>query len=330
MALMSSHFRGDQRMLLAQNNAPPLKRGHAEYAVRLLQQALEDLGYPLPKSKEKYGSLDGEYGGETRGKVWEFQKDEKLKKDGVAGKNTITKMDEMLVAKRKIMPRLPDLPPDAPGGFTDAAANARLFILDTLGSSPLRNSYFTIEMTQTGGGGSKHSVTLAGFHYQRVAEMLYKNVIEVRHEPAMEHAALYVHDPRKSIKGVAGPVDANTFVIQSALRRTLSDRSKVIHEATHAACDVIGKPMNALFSEMVAFIMEAIYYRKRTGGAKPSTEKAYAIADEVAQYLIAGKPRTDDEKQQMGKWMDDLGLHVKKHPEYGDFTYGEVQYDGIP
>ena len=328
MSLMSSHFRGDQRILLAQQNAPPLRKGLAEHAVRLLQQALIDLGYPMPISTEKYktpdgvGTPDGDYGGETRSKVWQFQKDNDLGKDGVAGKNTITKIDELLFAKRIPMKPLPDLPPDAPGGFQDAAENARLFMLNTLASSPLRNGYYTIK-------DGSHSVTIAGFHYDRVAKRLHDRVITVREEPHLGSAASYIPTFKAHMPGVSGPVDANTFLVKAALRRTHSHRSLVIHEATHAVCDLLGKTMNALFSEKVAFIMEAIFFRKRLGGPKPGGEKAYAIADQIAQHILSGKTGSDADRQAISNLMRDLGVNLQKYGDYKDYQYGTVQYDGI-
>jgi hypothetical protein len=84
-----------------------MKRPEQGEAVRLIQQALIDLGYPMPKSTRKYGSPDGIYGNETLSKVKAFQKDNGLRRDGVVGRNTMAKFDSMLPAAA---PRLPPLP----------------------------------------------------------------------------------------------------------------------------------------------------------------------------------------------------------------------------
>jgi hypothetical protein len=76
--------------------------------VRLIQQALIDLGYPLPISIREYGSPDGIYGPETEGGVRAFQKFEPpLRVDGIVGKNTMTALDGLLPNPA---PRLPPLP----------------------------------------------------------------------------------------------------------------------------------------------------------------------------------------------------------------------------
>ena len=61
--------------------------------VRLVQQALIDLGFPMPISVKCFGSPDGIYGNETTAKVSDFQRKNGLSADGRAGHDTLAKLD---------------------------------------------------------------------------------------------------------------------------------------------------------------------------------------------------------------------------------------------
>lgn len=62
-------------------------------AVKTLQTKLNKVGYKL--------TVDGEYGSATKAAVTSFQKKYNLEVDGVAGKNTITKLDSVIAAQSK-------------------------------------------------------------------------------------------------------------------------------------------------------------------------------------------------------------------------------------
>lgn len=102
-------FVSSKRIQAAARNAPPIKKGDRGQGVAFLQGALIDLGYKLPVSTRKNGLPDGVYGTETKGVVWKFQEARKLKTDGVTGRNTIAKIDALMVAKTG--PVLPNKPP---------------------------------------------------------------------------------------------------------------------------------------------------------------------------------------------------------------------------
>lgn len=102
-------FSASKRIQSAAKNAPPLKKGNKGYGVALLQACLIDLGSKLPLSTRNKKVPDGIYGTETKGVVWKFQEDNKLKTDGIAGKNTIEKVDSLMVAKKLKIPK--PLPP---------------------------------------------------------------------------------------------------------------------------------------------------------------------------------------------------------------------------
>lgn len=96
MALSSPRFQNNKLLQLASENKPPLVPGTVSEAVRLVQQALADLGFQMPISMQRFGSPDGIYGDETTMRVKEFQKKHGLKADGIAGRNTLAKLDELL------------------------------------------------------------------------------------------------------------------------------------------------------------------------------------------------------------------------------------------
>jgi hypothetical protein len=113
MPLTSPRFRNNQRLQRAAENAPALKPPEHGQAVRLLQQALIDLGIPLPKSTAKYGSPDGIYGNETEGAVRGFQYTRHLPAvDGHAGHDTLYELDKLLPMPAEPLPPLPGFSPD--------------------------------------------------------------------------------------------------------------------------------------------------------------------------------------------------------------------------
>ena len=111
MALKYPPFTASSQMVAASRNAPPLRWGAKGTAVGLLQGGLVQLGFPLPKSTKAMGVLDATFGDETRAVLSKFQEKNKLKPDGVAGKDTIAAMDGQLAASSKPPPFQPSPPP---------------------------------------------------------------------------------------------------------------------------------------------------------------------------------------------------------------------------
>jgi hypothetical protein len=97
MALLCPRFRDHSRVQTAANNAPPFKRGEVSVGVRVLQEALVDLGYSMPNSCQR-SDCDGNFGPETERTVRQFQSDRKLAVDGIAGRQTLTTMDQIFLA----------------------------------------------------------------------------------------------------------------------------------------------------------------------------------------------------------------------------------------
>ena len=86
------------RLQTAENNAPPLRRDERSDGVRVLQQALIDLGFAMPKSKPRHtAEPDGIFGGETAATVTSFQRRQRLKPDGIAGRLTLRRLDQIFL-----------------------------------------------------------------------------------------------------------------------------------------------------------------------------------------------------------------------------------------
>jgi peptidoglycan hydrolase-like protein with peptidoglycan-binding domain len=95
MALSSPRFRNDARLQQAAENRPPLRIRERGPAVTILQQAFIDLQFPMPRSTSN-GSPDGIFGSETYNVVTSFQRRHGLSVDGVIGRQTMTKLDQLL------------------------------------------------------------------------------------------------------------------------------------------------------------------------------------------------------------------------------------------
>ena len=99
--LSNSIFLAVPRLILAANNAPPIRRGDNGDAVALLQHALVTLGYPMPLSTRPDGSMDGIFGGEMEKTVKNFQIRNTLVDaygfaDGIVGKMTMGVFDALV------------------------------------------------------------------------------------------------------------------------------------------------------------------------------------------------------------------------------------------
>lgn len=84
------------KLQMAESNNPPLMVGQTGEAVAAVQDLLRDLGYKFAISFRK-GKADGVYGSETKRNVESFQKDAGLKADGIVGRMTLAKLDDLIV-----------------------------------------------------------------------------------------------------------------------------------------------------------------------------------------------------------------------------------------
>ncbi|GEM_PF-1191538 len=107
MSLSSQRFSTNQRLVSAAENNPALGKGERGEGIRLIQQGLIELGYPMPISTRKYASPDGIYGSEVKAKVRDFQSANGLGRDGTVGRNTMHKLDALLRTPAPLLPPLP-------------------------------------------------------------------------------------------------------------------------------------------------------------------------------------------------------------------------------
>ena len=106
--LKSPRFASNARLRNAAGNAPPLIHGESGPAVAIVQQAFIDLGLAMARSTKKLGRPDGIFGGETESRVWQFQARTGLERDGIVGRSTMAKLDELLPTAGPPAKPLPD------------------------------------------------------------------------------------------------------------------------------------------------------------------------------------------------------------------------------
>jgi len=95
MVLTTPRFQRNKRIQSAADSQPSLKKGETSEGVEILQQALFDLGFSMPKSINRSGLPDGIFGSETEATVRSFQGKQGLTIDGIAGKETFDRLDSI-------------------------------------------------------------------------------------------------------------------------------------------------------------------------------------------------------------------------------------------
>ncbi len=99
MALTSMRFGSNARLLAASENSPSIKLGEKGDAVAILQMALLDLGFQMPRTTASGTKLpDGVFGQETLAALKAFQAQSGLVTDGVAGRQSLTALESVIVA----------------------------------------------------------------------------------------------------------------------------------------------------------------------------------------------------------------------------------------
>src|SRR5262245_37334673 len=99
MPLIAPRFQRSTRLQSASANSPALRRGETSQGVIDLQRALLDLGFEFPIST-KGGTKppDGIFGAETEGALKQFQANQSLTADGVAGRDTLGALDAIFAS----------------------------------------------------------------------------------------------------------------------------------------------------------------------------------------------------------------------------------------
>jgi peptidoglycan hydrolase-like protein with peptidoglycan-binding domain len=103
MALTNPRFSANRELVAASENNPSLKKGAKGEAVAIVQQALLDLGFSMPISTRAGSGLpDGAYGLETEATVRAFQSRNGLHVDGIAGRETLKRLEESIRALSQV------------------------------------------------------------------------------------------------------------------------------------------------------------------------------------------------------------------------------------
>lgn len=98
MPLRLPRFSSDPDLVKASENHPPLRPGTHSEAVVIVQQALLDLGFPMPISTKGGVIPDGIFGSETRAAVEKFQLVNALVGDGIVGTKTLARLEDEIEA----------------------------------------------------------------------------------------------------------------------------------------------------------------------------------------------------------------------------------------
>jgi peptidoglycan hydrolase-like protein with peptidoglycan-binding domain len=105
--LNSSRYAGDPMLEAAYDNSPPLSKGMRDPSIGKVQAGLVDAGYAMPISMAA-GTPDGIFGKETDAIVHQFQSDNALKSDGLVGRKTMGRLDELAGGKDPGAPEIAD------------------------------------------------------------------------------------------------------------------------------------------------------------------------------------------------------------------------------
>lgn len=103
----SSRFQGDRVLQDVLNARRQLRKGSRGEYVRKVQQALIELGHPLPRH-----GADGKFGSETKAAVRAFQQAQAIQVDGIVGPVTMGRLDDA-IATRTVTP-IPPTPGPGP------------------------------------------------------------------------------------------------------------------------------------------------------------------------------------------------------------------------
>ncbi len=290
------------RFQKALNNTPTIKKHETEQlVVRRLQQALIDVGHPLPKSTAKFSTPDGDFGNETFEAVRAFQRRywPTETPDGKVGKNTLSKLDDLLPLAGAPLPPLPVT--------DDMDEICKQAVLDVL-----RGTFVSkVDFVYLG-----QEVNFGWFWW--VKQNVDADKIKVRYDPIVADTGLAVYVPEDN-----AAIAPNTIVMPNAKIVTWKQRSVLIHESVHASQDLRGRPLAATVSEGAAYVAQNLYHRLATGGRVHDTsgpaDAIHIEADKFAVRALAGdKTFLEAEATALHQKITNAGY------------VGSVRFDGVP
>lgn len=170
-------------------------------------------------------------------------------------------MDKLLADSKIRFRPLPSLPPSSPGNFTIVGLDTEQAILETLWMPTLMTINFELEWkSKITKLRTVSSVRIRGIRYAEIADAVLKGRIGVVIDPAIAQDMIYTY------RGT----NANSFRARRSMTMALDDMAVIVHEATHAICDLemIGN-LDSIFNEAIAFVAECIFFRKAAGRIRP-------------------------------------------------------------
>jgi peptidoglycan hydrolase-like protein with peptidoglycan-binding domain len=270
MPVKHPNFLHCPQLINASNNNPPLKKGAKGEGVRLIQKAMiQLLGIDMPKSTLPDGTLDGDYGAETKNAVIAFQLLHELDDDGRVGMNTLAKIEEELF-KNKPKPAKPVTPPPPPITNIPALITGALNFpwVDVAGYKMAGSRFFHF---------SVDGCLLEPYFFPIIASYFNKNRIRTRHAPDHEYAGEY-------------DSEGNVLILRS-LGSDPTNLSLIVHECVHAHLDrVRASLVTVAHSEAIAYVAQCLYFKlfSKTGkelhgegDMAPVFDAANAIANEI-------------------------------------------------
>lgn len=132
-----------------------------------------------------------------------------------------------------------------------------------------------------------------------------------------------------NLKGASAMYDSgsNALLLRFKQPGSPTETSLIIHEATHAICDMLQMNISVMESEMMAYIAQCQFYRglrqpSRLWSQDAKKDAVFEFATNIAEALQAGTtPSSQD--------FESLRQAVTKHPYYKN-SYGKsANYDGI-
>jgi len=164
------------------------------------------------------------------------------------------------------------------------------------------------------------NLTIDGFtitpaSYAQVRDKITGGGIKVRFDPSLVNGA--TGNPSALYHAPSNTLSCGFTVAQAAPRRGL-----IVHEATHAACDIANYAgMSLVTSEAIAYIAQAIFMREKAPNTPYQADPIMLAAQVLADCLKAGRQLKPIDLQ-------NLRQAIQSSPEYsGKPAPG---YDGVP
>lgn len=145
-------------------------------------------------------------------------------------------------------------------------------------------------------------------------------------------ARLGMFDSIKVVQSTGGNVEYtpadNKMVIGFAPTHETHKKALVIHEATHAVCDMIRMPVNNDVGEVLAYVAQCQYYKANAGNydladpGDPDITEVLRLAGAIAWNILnGGTPTAND--------FDALRLKIAAHADYSRYAAVSAGFNGI-